>query len=88
MKYEVSLETRANKQLERLADPELKRVFAALDALALAPRPAGVKKLKGKHSGLYRVRVGDIRILYRVDDSARQVQVWEMGKRPSVYRKK
>lgn len=88
MKYEVSLEAKAKKQLAKLSDHELTRVVAALDALASDPRPAGVKKLKGEHSGLYRIRVGDIRILYRVNDRILLVEVWELGKRAKVYRKR
>ncbi len=88
MKYEVALEAKAKRQLSKLPDSEIRRVIESLDDLSSDPRPSGVKKLKGKHSGMYRIRIGDIRILYLVNDRARTVQVWELAKRAKVYRKK
>jgi mRNA interferase RelE/StbE len=88
LKYEVTLETKAKRQLIKLPDADLRRVIEALDDLTDNPRPLGVKKLKGKHTGMYRIRIGDIRILYVVNDKTRTAQIWELGKRSNVYRKK
>jgi mRNA interferase RelE/StbE len=57
----------------------------AIDALADAPRPPGVVKLAGRDD--YRVRVGDYRIVYAVDDAERLVLVARIAHRREVYRR-
>lgn len=65
--YELRLTRSARKELEALPDVVLARVARAVDALPADPRPRGCKKLRGA-SDLWRVRVGDYRIIYHVDD--------------------
>jgi len=55
-----------------------------LDSLAHEPRPSGVKKLRAKKA-LYRIRVGDYRIVYKIDDPARTVTVTVIDLRSGVY---
>jgi mRNA interferase RelE/StbE len=85
--YTVRLETRAERQLRALPDDMLRRVDAKLRALVVNPRPRGVKKLQGRKVEGWRVRVGDYRILYTIDDSARLVSVYRIDLRASVYRR-
>jgi len=61
------------------------RVARVIDALALTPRPAGATALRGG-PGLLRVRVGDFRVVYSVDDDARAVLIVRIGNRREVYR--
>jgi mRNA interferase RelE/StbE len=65
----------------------LPRVDAAILALAETPRPTGTKKLRGG-SGLYRIRVGDYRIVYDVNDRERVVSIATVGHRSDVYRRR
>lgn len=72
------------KELEALPDVAVARVARALDALPSDPRPRGCKKLCGA-SDLWRVRVGDYRIIYRVDDHARLIEVRAIRDRKDAY---
>ena len=82
--YEVRLARSARKELEALPDAVLARVARALDALTSDPHPRGCKKLRGA-SDLWRVRVGDYRITYHVDDGVRLVEVRAIRDRKDAY---
>lgn len=84
-RYEVVVARRAVKALTSLPRAEQQRVRAAIDLLAENPRPPGCVALKGE-AGVYRVRVGDYRILYEVHDQRLVVQVIRIGHRRDVYR--
>ena len=85
MPYIVKLDPRAEKELHA-ADPALRRrLFAAIVALAENPRPPGVKRLHGP-AKLWRVRVGDWRILYDIADRELTVLVLKLAHRREVYR--
>ena len=86
MSYRVLLERRAQKELEALPGVTLKRIDVKLQALAEDPRPSGSTKLQGKEGQGWRIRVGDYRILYTVDDTAKAVQVYRIKHRKEVYR--
>ncbi len=86
MSYRILLEGRALKELEALPAALLKRVDVKLRALAEDPRPPGVTKLQGKEGQGWRIRVGDYRILYTVDDAARAVRVYRIKHRREAYR--
>ena len=62
------------------------RVDARIQALALTPRPIGAEALKGQDPPLYRLRVGDHRVIYAVDDKSRMVTVSRVRNRRDVYR--
>lgn len=84
--YVVHLSARALDWLASCRDAKLKaRIVGAIDGLALNPRPAGCKKLKGE-DGVWRVRVGDYRILYEVRDSRLEVLVIDIANRSEAYR--
>ncbi|HWL93663.1 MAG TPA: type II toxin-antitoxin system RelE/ParE family toxin [Phycisphaerae bacterium] len=63
----------------------LERIDRSLDSLADNPRPPGCTKLRSKSPEGWRVRVGDYRILYQIDDRQRQVLVYHVGHRRDVY---
>jgi mRNA interferase RelE/StbE len=82
--YEVVLSTSARKELRDLADPLLSRIVNAMRALATDPRPSGCRKLIGSRDR-WRVRVGDYRIVYAIDDSAKAVTVIRVRHRSAAY---
>jgi mRNA interferase RelE/StbE len=82
--YAVELKPSARKEIESLPDTVLARVISKIESLAQMPRPAGCKKLKG-FKDLWRVRVGDWRLIYVIDDTARQVSVTRVAHRSKVY---
>ncbi len=82
--YSIEIETSAAKQIARLQRGEQVRVAKAIKALAVDPRPSGCKKLSGTTSS-YRVRVGNYRIVYVVEDAIRVVTVTRVAHRREVY---
>ena len=82
--YAVDLKPSARKELESLPDTVLARVIRRIESLAENPRPAGCKKLKG-YKDLWRVRIGDWRVVYVVDDGAKAVSVTRIAHRSKVY---
>jgi mRNA interferase RelE/StbE len=82
--YAVELKPSARKELESLPDTVLARVVGKLEALKGDPRPAGCKKLKG-YKDQWRIRIGNWRIVYIIDDTARLVSVTRIAHRREVY---
>jgi len=85
MSYAVRLDSHTRKTLDRLSDDMHGRIIRRLEALQENPRPAGVEKLAGPED-LYRIRVGDWRIVYAIRDRALVVIVVRIGHRREVYR--
>lgn len=84
--YEIILSAKAADWLEECLDAKLKwRIVAAIDGLAVAPRPPGSVKLAGEDFA-WRIRVGDYRILYEVHDDRLVVLVIRIAKRSEAYR--
>jgi len=86
VRYVVLLESRAEKELKFLPQGVLKRVDIKLQALSLNPRPRGVTKLKGKENEGWRLRIGDYRLLYQIDDKDNVVRIYRIKHRREVYR--
>jgi len=85
MSYRVTLTATAVKERKRIDPVIRKRIDQALIGLQSEPRPSGVKKLSGLHQD-WRVRVGDYRILYEIDDDQQQITIWRIAHRRDVYR--
>ena len=83
MDYEVFILRRAQKELESLPKPNYSRVRDLILALASNPRPSGCKKLTAREG--WRVRSGDYRIIYEIDDRLRHVTVLDIGHRKDIY---
>jgi len=77
--FEVRLRSRrVQRELDRLQEADYQRVVARLRALANDPRPRGCEKL---HDDIYRVRVGNIRIIYFVDEGNKRLEVGGIRRR-------
>ena len=85
MSYEVILTPHAERQYSKLPGTVQDSMDAALLRLSDDPRPHTVKKLKGTMLG-WRIRVGDYRVLYWVDDKRRIVEVFDIDLRDMVYK--
>jgi mRNA interferase RelE/StbE len=84
--YRVDVRPDAEKFLRKLRDKKLlARLVAAMRALAENPRPSGCKKMQGDEN-LWRIRVGDHRIVYEIHDKILVVLVVSVGNRRDVYR--
>ena len=83
-KYSVRFVRSARKELEQLPDVALQRIFPRIEALAENPRPPGCKKLRGA-TDLWRIRVGNYRVVYQVTDAVLLVEIRAVGDRKDVY---
>jgi len=84
MIYEVILPKSVQKELDRLPAKIADRVLARLASLESDPRPADVKKLKGRPA--WRIRIGDYRAIYEIHDQSRQIIIVTIGHRREIYR--
>lgn len=82
--YKVRIIPRAQKDLDDIRGKLFEQVSEAILALGDEPRPQGAVKLTGLEG--YRIRVRDMRILYRIDDQAKEVIVYRIRHRREVYR--
>jgi mRNA interferase RelE/StbE len=83
--YRVTFARSAGKELERLRPPTIGRVFRAIEQLRHEPRPGGCVKLTGEGT-LWRLRVGDYRVIYSIDDPGRVVDIVMVRHRRDAYR--
>jgi mRNA interferase RelE/StbE len=83
-RYTVELTSAAAKQVRKLDASARARVLRALAGLADEPRPSGVKKLVGTDNA-WRIRVGDYRVIYEIDDGIVVVVVFRVAHRRDVY---
>jgi len=82
--YRVELRRRSQRALDRLPKYDFEAVVQAIEELARTPRPRGVEKIKD--SDLWRVRQGDYRVVYAINDDQRLVTVVRIGHRREIYR--
>jgi mRNA interferase RelE/StbE len=85
MSYEVQILPKASRQIKALSVEVRQDITLTIQSLANEPRPIGVKKLSGEKD-IYRVRVGNYRVLYRIVDKVLVVVVVSVGHRREVYR--
>lgn len=85
MSYQVIISRTARKHLNSLPEHVRARLTREIEALRDDPRPAGNLKLKG-YADEYRIRIGDYRVRYRIDDSASEVAVIDVRHRKDIYR--
>jgi mRNA interferase RelE/StbE len=86
MSYNILIAKSVQKQLNDLPDAFKERVIEKIQNLANEPRPDGVVKLKG-FDNEYRIRVGDYRVRYEVDDTNQFIRLLQCKHRKDVYRK-
>lgn len=84
MSYQIFIKPAAQRQLKKLTSAIQKDLIALLESLSAEPRPSGYQKLKGRQNQ-YRVRSGDYRIIYSIEDASLIVRVIKVGHRRDVY---
>ncbi len=85
MTYRVELKPSVVESLAKIPLSDRKKIARKIDSLSENPRPRGVVKLAGEES-LYRIRSGDYRIIYQIQDEQLLVLVVRVGQRGDVYR--
>jgi mRNA interferase RelE/StbE len=83
--YKVLVRESAVRELEGLSKKDLARLVGRIQRLSVQPRPRGCEKLSAQER--YRIRQGDYRIVYSVDDETREVIVVKIGHRSEIYRR-
>ena len=84
MRYSLQIKRGAQKELEKIARPDRQRLIDAIDQLAENPHVG--KLLKGEFSGLRRVRVGDYRLIYEINEGQVLILVLRVAHRKQIYR--
>ena len=82
--YKIELRRRAQRALDKLPKTDFQAVVEAIKGLAQTPRPRGVEKVKS--TGLWRIRQGDYRIIYAIDDNRQVIIIVRVGHRREIYR--
>jgi mRNA interferase RelE/StbE len=85
MTYTIELSTSAAKAVDKLEKANRLRIVGAIELLSVDPRPPGAKMLRGGEQGRWRVRVGDYRIGYAIEDDRLLVLVLRVAHRRDVY---
>lgn len=84
-RYTVRIMDDAERQLKKIQKHDRKRITEKIEALEVDPRPRGVKKIRGMEK-LYRIRVGDYRVVYLIQDDVLLVLVIIVARRKDAYR--
>jgi len=82
--YKVELRRRVRQSLDKLPEKDHRVVITALESLEQEPRPRGVEKIRGTE--LWRIRQGDYRAIYYINDREQIITVVRIGHRRDVYR--
>ena len=83
--YEVSLEHRAERDLKKLPGEIFYRIIPYIKALSEDPKPSGCRKIKGSKND-WRIRIGEYRVIYEIDERVKAVKVMRVRHRKDVYR--
>lgn len=86
MVYALIVQPDAIKAMNKIPEPSRARIARQLESLARLPRPPGAIKLRGPLE-LYRLRVGNYRVIYSIHDEVLEVVVVRVGSRGDVYRR-
>jgi len=84
-KYEVLIKRSAADELATIPKKDLRRIVERIRSLAEEPRPHGSEKLSAQER--YKIRRGDYRIVYSIDDAAKTIEIFKIGHRSEIYRK-
>jgi mRNA interferase RelE/StbE len=84
--YEVYIEKAAENDLKRLPTTTFHRIIPQIKSLAENPRPSSCRKLTGSKND-WRIRIGDYRVLYEIDEKVKAVRIMRVRHRREVYRR-
>jgi mRNA interferase RelE/StbE len=83
--YDIYLESSAERDLKRLSPAVFRRIIKQIRSLSEDARPTGCHKIEGSRSD-WRIRVGDYRVIYEIDEKARTIKVMRVRHRREAYR--
>jgi mRNA interferase RelE/StbE len=82
--YSITFARSARKELEALPNSLIIRIFSKIEALSIEPRPSGCRKLQG-FTNLWRIRIGDYRVIYSIDDKTETIDIVAVRHRREAY---
>lgn len=82
--YSITFARPARKELEALTNSQINRIFSKIESLNIEPRPGGCRKLQG-FTNLWRIRIGDYRVIYSIYDTAKIVDIIAVKHRREAY---
>jgi len=83
--YIIQIRKKALKEIKDISPPYKQNIINAINNLADNPRPQGCKKLKGEEE-LYRIRIGDYRVVYSIEDKIKIVEIIRVEHRKDIYK--
>jgi mRNA interferase RelE/StbE len=83
--YRIIFSKTAEKDLDKLPVITIKKISKAIDNLAENPRPVGCKKLKSTKDNLWRIRIGDYRVIYEITDEIKVIDIRRIRHRKDIY---
>ncbi len=83
--YLITFKRSAEKEIQKLPNQIIKRLSVAIDGLSSNPRPSGCKKLEGQKESLWRIRIGEYRVIYSIEDTIKIIEIRRVGHRKDVY---
>ena len=83
--YKVLIKPSAVKELQKISDPDFSRLTEKISHLSSHPRPKDCEKLSRQEK--YRIRQGSYRVIYLIDDAAKEIIIYMIGHRRDVYKK-
>jgi mRNA interferase RelE/StbE len=86
MIYSIVFSKSSVKQLKKLDKNTIQRVLSKIEDLSKNPRPIGCKKLEGTKDELWRIRIGEYRVIYSIDDEVKIVDIENIGHRKDIYK--
>ena len=84
--YSIEFKESALKELKKINRKDAGSIVEKIETLKVNPRPIGFKKLKAISETLYRIKCGDFRIIYHVEDKIKIVNIRKIGNRKDVYK--
>lgn len=84
VEYEIFFKESVHKDFRKISKKDLKKILSKIEKLGTDPRPSGSEKLTGQD--LYRIRQGNYRILYSIQDNQLTIWVIKVGHRKDIYR--
>lgn len=84
MAYRVLIRRKAQKRLDAIREEDRERIIGAIFALSEEPRPPGCRKLRGREE--WRIRMGNYRAIYTIDDDGHVIEILKVAHRREAYR--
>jgi mRNA interferase RelE/StbE len=84
--YQITFDRRVKKDFKSISPQDAKRIKVAIANLANEPRPPGYIKLKGKKQEYFRIKIGNYRVVYAIEDKVLLVVVIHVGHRKEIYK--